>query len=213
MASTGALTLYGIAASRASRPLWMLAELGVAFRHVPQPYQHRATYQPAFLAINPNAHIPVLTDGEIVVWESMAINLYLAQRFPGPLSPQTPAEHAQVLRWTFWVVTECEKDALQVLFHHVLMAADRRDEALAEQAGRRLAKPLSVIDVSLATSTYLAGDRFTVADLNVAAVLDWTRPLNLPARYPNLADWLDRCLARDAQRQVRRQASAGRRDA
>ena len=200
------LTLYGIAASRTSRPLWMLEELGVPYRHIVQDYKHSSTRQEAFLAINPNGHIPVLIDGDIVVWESMATTLYLAQRFPGPLSPGTPYEHAQVLRWTFWVVSECEKDALQVLFHRVVMTAARRDESLAAQAEKRLHKPLSVLESHLADHVWLAGDRFTVADINVASVIDWARPIGLKIRYPRLADWLSRCLARDAQQRVREMA-------
>jgi glutathione S-transferase len=73
------LTIYGIAASRAVRPLWAATELGLAFRHETVPYQGGATRQPEFLALNPNGHIPVVVDqrsadqgGEVVVWESMA---------------------------------------------------------------------------------------------------------------------------------------------
>ena len=207
MASPGALTLYGIAASRASRPLWMLEELGQPYQHIAQDYKHGATRTEAFLSVNPNGHIPVLVDGDIVVWESMATTLYLAQRFPGPLSPQTAAEHAEVLRWTFWVVSECEKDALQVLFHRVVMPAAQRDETLARQAEKRLHKPLLVLEAHLAQRAYLAGDRFTVADINVAAVIDWARPIGLAPRYPSVADWLNRCLAREAQQRVRARSS------
>ena len=110
--TTLTIKLHGIAASRAARPLWMLEELGVPYERVAQTYLNNATRTPAFLALNPNGHIPVLEDDGIVVWESMATTLYLARRFGGPLAPATLAEEAEVLRWTFWSVTECEKDAL-----------------------------------------------------------------------------------------------------
>lgn len=81
------LTIYGIAASRAVRPLWVAHELGLCFEHVPTPYQGGATRLPDFLALNPNGHIPVVVDhrpeGDVVVWESMACALYLA-RHHGP---------------------------------------------------------------------------------------------------------------------------------
>lgn len=198
------LTVYGIVASRASRTLWMLEELGVPYDRIAQDYKNKATRSPEFLKLNPNGHIPVLVDGDTVIWESMATTLYLARKFPGPLSAQTLPEEAQVLRWTFWVVNECEKDALQVLFHRVVMDAARRDESLARQAEGRLMAPLTVINDHLADRQWLAADRFTVADINVASVLNWARPMSeLGAKFPSLSDWLNRCLARPAQQRLR----------
>ena len=77
------LTIHGIAASRALRPLWAATELGLEFNHVATPYQGGATRTPEFLALNPNGHIPVVVDarpeGDVVIWESMACALYLAR--------------------------------------------------------------------------------------------------------------------------------------
>ena len=204
------LKVYGIAASRASRVLWMLEELGVPYEHEKTDYRGGATRRPEFLAINPNGHIPVLLDSDVVVWESMAINLYLARRFGGPLAPADNAEEAQVLRWTFWAVTECEKDALTILMHRAAMPADKRDPALAEQAEKRLAVPLRVLEQHLADRTWIAADRFTVADLDVASVLAWALPAReLMAAHPKVATWLARCLERPAQMKVRAMARAG----
>ena len=152
------LTIHGIVASRAVRPLWAAAELGLPFEHLPTPYKDGATRTPEFLALNPNGHIPVLLDhrpdGDVVVWESMACALYLADNYKGPeglnLAAQTKAESAEILRWTFWVVTECEKDALTILMHTLLMPADRRKPELAAEAARRLTGPLRVIEQHLA---------------------------------------------------------------
>lgn len=148
------LTLHGIAASRALRPLWAATELGLEFQHVPTPFGGGATRTPEFLALNPNGHIPVLVDarpeGEVVVWESMACALYLA-RVHGhadgvSIAPATPREEAEALRWSFWVVTECEADALTVLMHRVAMPEARRKPELADAAEKRLAVPLRVIE-------------------------------------------------------------------
>ena len=114
------LTIYGIAASRAVRPLWVAEELGLDYRHLSVPYQGGGARTPEMLALNPNGHIPVLTDqrpdgeggqsGElVVVWESMACALYLA-RVHGVadgqgIAPATPAEEAEALKWAFWTVT------------------------------------------------------------------------------------------------------------
>lgn len=197
------LRIHGVATSRAARPLWMLEELGVPYEHVPQGYRDSATRTAEFLRLNPNGHIPVLEDGEIVVWESMAINLYLARRCGGPLAAATLAEEAELLRWSFWVMTECESHALAILMHRVAMPPERRDPARAAQAEKSLARPFGVLDAHLDGRPWIAGERFTVADINVASVLAWTRPApDLLSAHPRLAAWLERCLARPAQQRV-----------
>lgn len=207
------LKIYGIAASRASRPLWVAHELGLDYEHVPVPYQGGATRTPEFLAINPNGHIPAIDDNGVLVWESMACTLYLAERFKAAdgnsLAAQNAAELAEILRWTFWSVTECEKDALTVLMHTVAMPPDKRKPQLAEEAGRRLVAPLQVLEQHLRGRgpeplAYLAGERFTVADIAVASILAWVRSArDLLAAYPCTVAWLERCLKRPAQQQVR----------
>jgi glutathione S-transferase len=215
------LKIYGIAASRASRPLWVAHELALAYEHVPVNYQNGGTHTPEFLALNPNGHIPVVEDDGVVVWESMACALYLAEHYKGPdglsLAAHNKAESAEILRWTFWAVTECEKDALTILMHTLVMPADRRKPELAAEAVRRMAAPLRVIEQHLAGSSagaagraYLAGERFTVADIAVASVLAWLRPApELLAACPATDQWLSRCLARPAQLQVRAMARKG----
>lgn len=207
------LTIHGIAASRAIRPLWAATELGLAFTHVPTPYAGGATRTPEFLALNPNGHIPVVVDarpeGEVVVWESMACALYVARHHGvadgQSITPATPAEDAYALRWSFWAVTECEADALTVLMHRMAMPADRRKPELAEAAEKRLAVPLRVLEQHLAAQqargqSHLAAERFTIADLCVASVLNWARPAKaLMEAHPLVHDWIVRCMARPAQ--------------
>ena len=206
------LSIHGIAASRALRPLWAATELGLTFIHVPTPYQGGATRTPDFLALNPNGHIPVVVDaqpeGEVVVWESMACALYIARHHGVAdgvsITPATPREDAEALRWSFWVMGECEADALTVLMHRVVMPPARRKPELAEAAERRLAVPLRVIEQHLTQrrergEAHLAAARFTVADLCVASVLQWLRlSRGRMAEYPLTRDWVRACVARPA---------------
>jgi glutathione S-transferase len=211
------VTIYGIPASRAVRPLWAATELGITFRHVALPYQGGATRTPEFLAINPNGHVPAVVDarpeGDVVLWESMACALYIA-RHHGPadgasISPATPKEDAEALRWSFWTMTETEADALTVLMHRHAMPEERRKPELADAAERRLAVPFRVIEQHLsrqqaAGMAHLAAQRFTVADLCVASVLNWARPsATLMDAHPLTQAWLVRCMARPAYRKVR----------
>lgn len=211
------LTIHGIPASRAVRPLWAATELGLNFIHQATPYQGGATRTPEFLALNPNGHIPVVVDarpdGEVVVWESMACALYIARHHGEAdgqsITPATPREDADALRWSFWAVTECEADALTVLMHRMVMPAERRKPELASAAERRLATPLQVIEQHLerqraAGQSHLAAARFTVADLCVASVLNWTRPSHeLMTAHPLTHDWINRCMARPAHLAVK----------
>ena len=203
------LKIYGIAASRAARPLWVAHELGLSYEHVPTPYAGGGTRTAEFLQLNPNGHIPVVDDHGVIVWESMACALYLAQRYPAAdgssLAGVTAAEQADVLRWSFWAVTECEKDALSVLMHTVAMPADKRKPELAQEAATRLQVPLKVLEQHLGRSgPFLAGQRFTVADVCVASVLGWAMPMaSLFEDKPLAGNWLKACMARPAQQAVR----------
>jgi glutathione S-transferase len=213
------LTIYGIVASRAIRPLWAATELGLAFEHRLTDYKGGATRTPEFLAINPNGHIPALVDhrpeGDVTVWESMACVLYLARHHAKAdgvnLAPATPREDAEALRWSFWTVTEVEKDALTVLMHRLAMPPEDRKQDLAEAAEKRLAVPLRVLEQHLTQQQarkepYLAAARFTVADLCVASVLVWAKPAReLMDKFPLVSAWLALCLERPAYKELRRQ--------
>lgn len=203
-----ALKIYGISASRAIRPLWAAEELGIRYEHVVVPYQGGATHTPEFLELNPNGHIPVLDDDGIVVWESMACALYLARRYgagvPDSIAPQTPREEADALRWSFWAVTEVEKDALTVLMHLRGMAPEQRKPELAEAAERRLLKPLAVLENHLQQNAFMAGGRFTVADVAVASVVNLARAsTTLMAQSPRVLAWLKECIGRPAYQRAK----------
>jgi glutathione S-transferase len=211
------LKIYGIGASRAVRPLWAALELGLPFEHIAVTYKAGATRTPEFLALNPNGHIPVVvderTEGTVTVWESMACALYIArvhgQADGQSITPATPREEAEALRWSFWTVTELEKDALTVLMHRMAMPADQRKPELAEQAENRLKGPLTVLESHLQAQqtqgqSHLAADRFTVADVCVGSVADWIRPApGLLARFPAVEAWLKLCMDRPARVQMR----------
>ncbi|MGV1046741.1 glutathione S-transferase family protein [Limnohabitans sp.] len=211
------LKIYGIGPSRAVRPIWTALELGVPFELISTPYAGGATRTPEFLAINPNGHIPVLVDeradGAITVWESMACALYIA-RVHGTadgqsITPATPREEAEALRWSFWTVSELESDALTVLMHRMAMPEDQRKPELADKAESRLKVPLAVLEQHLQAQhakgeAYLAANRFTVADVCVASVASWIRPAAaLLAQYPAVSAWVKACVDRPAQTQAR----------
>jgi glutathione S-transferase len=193
------IKLYGIRQSRAMRSLWALEELGLPYEHVPTNFTTDAK-QPSYLAINPNGRIPALVDGDVTLFESMAINLYLAKKYDSKgLYPKSAADEARAIQWSFWGMTETEQALLQVLMNRVFLPAPQRDEALALAGEEKLAQPLRVLDGALADKKYLLGDAFTIADLNVASVLAWALFAKTDlSKTPNVARWLGECCGRPA---------------
>jgi len=193
-----ALKIYGMAQSRAMRPLWLARELGIPHELVETHFMKEAK-QPAYLAINPNGKIPAIDDDGFRLWESMAINLYLVKKHGGPLAPAGLQEEGLVLQWSFWAMTELEPLLMTVLLHTQILPEDKRDPAQAEKAAKRLQAPLGVLEKHLAERPHLLGERFTVADLNVASVLVWARLARIDlAGTPKVAAWLKASMARPA---------------
>lgn len=191
-----ALTIYGIPTSRALRILWLANELGLEYKYVPVDFSG-GSRSPEFLKLNPNGHVPVIDDDGLILWESMACNLYLIKKHGGPLAPKSLSDEGRTLQWSFWVMTEMEKAALTLLEKRVY--PDEVTDADAAAAREELVPTLKVLEGALAGRDYLLGSVFTVADLNVAAVLSWLRIAKYDlAAFPIVADWLTRCLSRPA---------------
>jgi glutathione S-transferase len=198
------ITIYGKAASRTARNLWALEELGVPYRHVPYDYRTGETRTPDYLAINPAGKIPALTDGEVTMTESLAMNLYLAQTYgAGTLWPTDAPSRARCLQWTLWAATELEPAAAGRLVEFIFKPEAERDLKAVAQFAERTNARLPVLAARLGRSPYLAGSAFTVADLNVAAVAEYLVRTHFDfSPWPAVAAWLTGCLARPANQRV-----------
>jgi glutathione S-transferase len=194
------LRIYGIARTRAFRALWMANELGLDYEHLPIEIGGDGARTPEFLAINPNGRLPVIVDDGFVLFESLAITLYLAKKHAnGGLYPTTLEGEAKAWQWSLWAVTEVDRGVNIWSLHAVRLPPGERDTSKRDEALQVLAAPFKVLDATLATRPYLLGDDFTVADLNVAAVICRAVDMDLAA-VPNLKAWLMRCLERPAAR-------------
>lgn len=202
-----ALTIYGSPRSRTMRVLWMAAELGLEYTHVPLAFDDPRLKQADFLRINPAGAVPAIVDDGFALAESLAINLYLAKKYgtggSTPLYPGTPEGEAEVWRWSLWVQGHLEpwvqRDALlaglREVSHHARAAIDAA---------------LHRLDGALADRHWLVGDHFDVADLNVAAVLSPSRVQGVDLRpYEHVRTWLARCYGRPAAVATRRRFQAG----
>ena len=198
------LQIHGIAKSRTQRCLWMLEEMGLRYEIVerrPRPEELRTE---EYLRLNPNGLIPTLVDGGFVIWETAAINLYLAHNYPGPLHADSPQVLGKAMQWSIWAAQEVEALAHHMLQHRVLLVEYARDPSKAERDELLLQRPFRVLERSLLHSEYLAGDAFTVADLNVIPAVAYARRAELDfSVFPQVARWLDACTARPAYRRIR----------
>jgi glutathione S-transferase len=196
------LRIYGVARTRAFRGLWIAEELGIDYEHVPVEIGDVGARTPDFLALNPNGRLPVIVDGDFVLTESLAITLYLAKKYSlEKLYPRAPEDEARAWQWSFWAVGEVDRGVNIWSLHAVRLPPDERDAALREEALAVLAAPFRVLDAALAKQAYLLGAEFTVADLNVAAVISRAADMDL-APWPHLKRWLTRCLERPAARRA-----------
>jgi glutathione S-transferase len=197
------IKIYGPTASRAARALWIAHELNIPFEHV--PIEMKDLKGQDYLKINPNGKVPTLIDGEFRLFESMAINLYLAAKHAtGSLMPASLEQQALCWQWSFWGMTEVEKPLLTILIDMFMTAPDKRKPDAVAEAQKALPKPIAVLNSALEGREYLLGSSFTVADLNLASILSWSRPIKFDwTPFPNGGAWLDRCLARPAYKAAR----------
>jgi glutathione S-transferase len=201
------LKLYGNPRSRAMRCLWMLEETGQPYELIEKSVRADDLQTADYRKLNPNARIPTLVDGELVLWESMAINLYLAQKYDGPMRA-TPDVQGLATQWSFWAMLETEALLFDMLLHRALLPEFTRDASHAERAELLLQKPLGILNDALARHGHLAGTGFTIADLNVAGILAWGKMAKLDlSPHPHVKQWLDRCMARPAYKRVRERAN------
>lgn len=200
------MQLYGNVRSRATRCLWMLEEIGAPYQLIDKTTRAEDLQNADYLRLNPNARIPTLVDGDTVLWESMAINLYLAQKYPSAL-PSDAATFGSAAQWSFWAMLETEALLLDLMMHRVMLPEYGRDPSFAARDELLLQKPLKILDDALRGRDHLAGNAFSVADLNVASILAWGRIARFDLKpHPNVARWLDACLKRPANVRVREMA-------
>jgi glutathione S-transferase len=191
------MKLYEFGPTRSIRVRWTLQELGVDFESIPVNLIAGEHRRPEFLKINPAGKIPVLVDGDFVLTESVAIVLYLAEKFPDKgLIPTDLTQRAQVNRWLLFAATELEQPLWRISRHTVLYPKDQRlpgDVLLASQEFSAMA---GVLEKHMQQRQFIVGDSVTVADFVVAYTLDWANEVQLLDGFPQLLAYMKRMYAR-----------------
>jgi glutathione S-transferase len=183
--------------------LWTCAELALPFQQEDWGSGFRATNVPEFLALNPNAMVPVIKDGELVLWESNSIIRYLAGRYHGEsLYPVEPGERARCDQWIDWQASELNRSWSYAFLALVRHSPAHQDPQQIDLSCANWARHMAMIEGQLRkTGAFIAGDAFSLADIPIA--LSINRWLETPLQHgelPAVAAYMARLATREAYR-------------
>lgn len=191
------MKLYGMGPTRSLRVLWGLHELGLDFEFVPINLLAGEARTPEFLALNPAGKLPVLVDGDLVLTESAAIVMYLAEKYQDRgLLPGDLHGRAQMYRWIMFAMTELEAPLWRIAKHTVLYPEHKRSPADIALAREDFCEMADVLDRHLEGRRFIVGETFSAADCVTAYLMDWASEEALLEGFPQLQSYLDRMYAR-----------------
>ena len=198
------LKIWGRAtSSNVQTVMWAVAELGLAHERVDWGGAFGGNDDADYRAMNPNGLIPVLQDGEAVLWESPAILRYLGARYGDEAFwPSDPARRAGQDMWAEWVKTSiCPELIYKVFWQTVRTPEDRRDQAVVESGSQALATLMPRLDARLGDGPFLGGDALSFADIMAGHVLYRYMTMEFPkAETPNVDAYYARLSDRPAYR-------------
>jgi len=186
------ITLYGPARSSAGRCLWCLEEAGVQYENKNIDMKNKEHKSESFLEINPNGKVPALVDGNVKLFESMAINFYIADKYMTALLGNTPEERALTYQWTFWASSEVQDPIIQIFIQKMFMPDEKRSQSVIDENMEKLPAFFKTLNEALRGKTYLNGRDFSLADLNTASVISIAPMLGIGfSEYKNIDNWLN----------------------
>lgn len=191
------MKLYEFAPTRSIRVRWVLQELGVEFEAISINMRAGEHRTPDFLTINPTGKLPVLIDGEHIITESVAIALYLGEKYPeSNLVPTDLLVRAQLYRWLLFTATELEQPLWRIARHTFIYPEELRLPAKIPLARQDFTSMAVVLENHLLDRQFLVGEHVTVADFVLAYTLDWANEVQLLATFPTLVDYMERMYKR-----------------
>jgi glutathione S-transferase len=200
------LKLYGQYRSRAFRVVWLCKESNIPYEHVNVTInvEGATCKDPAYVTLNPNARVPTIDDDGFVMWESAAINLYLAEKHKSPLwSPDLKAK-GRVYQWAFFIANDVEPHMIAVFQNRVAFPPEKRNAALADESDAKLQPRLKVLNDFLSKNRFFGIDKWDLADFMVASVCYTFFLMKYDlSKYPNFQKWLMASLERPKAKEAR----------
>jgi glutathione S-transferase len=197
-----AITVYG--EGRGFRVVWLLEEMGLPYRLVDIDLIKGVEHHPEFLALNPAGFIPALVDGDVTMVESIAILQYLMEAHgPTPLAPRMgEAEYPTYLQFLLMGEAGISTSMFYYTNFHRLVPEGERPATLDRFIRHQFDSRLDLIRRQLERTPYLAGDRFTAADISVAYALETARRGAGVRHEGSVAEYIARMVARDGYRRA-----------
>ena len=188
------LTIWGRSNSvNVMKALWCLAELDIPYERIDAGMEHGKNNEAEYLAMNPNARVPTLVDGDYVLWESNSVMRYLCMAYGKgtPIYPQDPKSRAAVDRWLDWTLSTVQPVDRPVFWALVRTPKEKQDMAQIRKDVEAEALVWAIADRQLSTRRYLEGDQFTIADIAIGLfVRRWlgVTGIDRPS-FPNMERW------------------------
>jgi glutathione S-transferase len=194
------MKLYHSPRSRSVRPRWLLEEIGEPYDIVRLDLSKGEHKEAGYLEIHPHGAVPGFTDGDLSMFESSAICMYLADKFPQKrLAPQvgTPAR-GLYYQWMVYSIATLEPPVLQVFLHTIMLPEEQRSEAQANEGRQKFGDVARVLGQALGTKPFLLGEQFSAADVMIGSTLAWGAFMGLLEGQPVLQDYVKRLTERPA---------------
>jgi glutathione S-transferase len=193
-----AIKIYGDPGSGSLRRVTSAAAvMGIEIERVSIDLFKGESHSPEFLELNPHGLSPVMVDGDIVLYESAAINLYLAEKVGSDLAGSTTRERFEILQWMFWSGEQWRVFATLTFDERIgkRLMGQPEDESIVQMAASKLRAAAAVLDAHLATHSHIVGDRLTLADFDIAGPFSQNERTKIPLNeFPNLVAWQQRLL-------------------
>ncbi len=197
------IKVYGSPHSSAGRCFWMLEEAGLKYERQPLDMKNGEHKLPEFLKLNPNGKVPCLIDGDFIIWESMAINSYLAEKYKPELIPSTAESRAHMQQWSYWAALEMQPPLIDIFIQKVFVPEDKRNHQVIEKATQVVPLKLEILNNHLKKSKYVVGDQFSLADINVGSVANLANAIEFDLKpYGEIMRWLQFLKERSAYKKA-----------
>jgi glutathione S-transferase len=194
------MKLYFAPNTRATRPRWMLEELEIPYVLERLDMEKREHKSLDYMKIHPHGAVPALIDGSLAMFESAAIVMYLADKFPEKGLAPAPDSHERgtYYQWILYVMTTLEPPLLQLFLQTLMLPEDKRSPEATADARAKVDACMKVLEEEIKGREYMLGKRFTAVDVMVGSMIGWGSVMGILAGYPELSAYAARLTNRPA---------------
>jgi glutathione S-transferase len=186
------IQIYGSPRTSAGRCFLMAEEVGAKYEILPLDMSKREHKSDSFLKLNPNGKVPCLIDGDFILWESLAITYYLAEKYKPELLGSSPEKKAKIQQWSLWALTELQPPLVDLIIQTMFTPEDKRDSNVIKKAHEAVPAKLAILEQALKGKNYIAGEMISSADFNLASVVNIAPAMKISlSEFANVVKWFN----------------------